>query len=63
MSQGIENPDPATLGQQVLVLQGGGALGAYQVGVYQALDQFGIDLDWVVGTHSAPDRAAKSSMQ
>ena len=50
MSQGIENPDPATLGQQVLVLQGGGALGAYQVGVYQVLDQFGIDLDWVVGT-------------
>ena len=50
MSQGIENPDLATHGQQVLVLQGGGALGAYQVGVYQALDQFGIDLDWVVGT-------------
>src|ERR1700730_12182731 len=50
MSQGIENPDPATHGQQVLVLQGGAALGAYQVGVYQALDQFGIDLDWVVGT-------------
>ena len=25
------------LGQIVLVLQGGGALGAYQVGVYQAL--------------------------
>ena len=36
MSQGIENPDLATHGQQVLVLQGGGALGAYQVGVYQA---------------------------
>jgi NTE family protein len=25
------------LGQIVLVLQGGGALGAYQLGVYQAL--------------------------
>ncbi len=26
-------------GQVVLVLQGGGALGAYQVGVYQALHE------------------------
>ena len=58
MSQGIENPDPATHGQQVLVLQGGGALGAYQVGVYQALDQFGIDLDWVVGTSIGAINAA-----
>jgi NTE family protein len=32
-----------------LVLQGGGALGAYQVGVYQALDEAGIALDWVSG--------------
>ncbi|HWS61607.1 MAG TPA: patatin-like phospholipase family protein, partial [Steroidobacteraceae bacterium] len=58
MSQGIENPDLATHGQQVLVLQGGGALGAYQVGVYQALDQFGIDLDWVVGTSIGAINAA-----
>jgi NTE family protein len=57
MSQGIEHPDPATHGQQVLVLQGGGALGAYQVGVYQALDQFGIDLDWV----GRPSRRRKSA--
>ena len=28
-------------GQVVLVLQGGGALGAYQVGVYQALHEAG----------------------
>jgi len=58
MSQGIENPDLATHGQQVLVLQGGGALGAYQVGVYQALDQFGIDLEWVVGTSIGAINAA-----
>ena len=32
----------AGLGQTVLVLQGGGALGAYQVGVYEALDEAGI---------------------
>jgi len=37
-------------GQIVLVLQGGGALGAYQVGVYQALHEAGIEPDWVVGT-------------
>jgi NTE family protein len=32
-----------------LVLQGGGALGAYQVGVYQALDELGLRPDWVAG--------------
>ena len=37
-------------GQVVLVLQGGGALGAYQVGVYQALHEAGIEPDWVIGT-------------
>src|SRR3954471_311919 len=37
-------------GQIVLVLQGGGALGAYQPGVYQALDEAGIEPDWVIGT-------------
>src|SRR3954469_25255114 len=38
------------LGQVVLVLQGGGALGAYQVGVYQALHEAGLEPDWVIGT-------------
>src|SRR5437660_10919786 len=33
-----------------LVLQGGGALGAYQVGVYQALHEAGLEPDWVIGT-------------
>lgn len=37
-------------GQTVLVLQGGGALGAYQLGVYQAMHEAGIEPDWVVGT-------------
>lgn len=36
--------------QVVLVLQGGGALGAYQAGVYQALIEGGIEPDWVIGT-------------
>lgn len=39
-----------TLGQIVLVLQGGGALGAYQVGVYQAMHEAGVEPDWVIGT-------------
>src|ERR687890_1780368 len=43
--QGIKD-----LGQVVLVLQGGGALGAYQIGVYQALHEAGIEPDWVLGT-------------
>jgi len=42
--------DRAALGQIVLVLQGGGALGAYQAGVYQALSEAGIEPDWVIGT-------------
>ncbi len=37
-------------GQIALVLQGGGALGAYQVGVYQALHEAGIEPDWIIGT-------------
>lgn len=37
-------------GQVVLVLQGGGALGAYQVGVYQALHEAGLEPEWVIGT-------------
>ena len=32
-----------------LVLQGGGALGAYQAGVYQALHEAGLEPNWVVG--------------
>jgi len=41
---------PAAKGQVVLVLQGGGALGAYQAGVYQALHEACIEPDWVIGT-------------
>ena len=45
-------------GQGVLVLQGGGALGAYQVGVYQALHEAGIEPDWVIGTSIGAINAA-----
>ena len=33
----------------VLALQGGGALGAYQAGVYEALAEAGIHPDWIAG--------------
>src|ERR687892_2910831 len=36
--------------QIVLVFQGGGALGAYQGGVYQALHEAGLEPDWIIGT-------------
>ena len=46
-------PDPAALAAQyeqvALVLQGGGALGAYQAGVYQALNEAGIRPNRVAG--------------
>jgi len=41
---------PKELGQIVLVLQGGGALGAYQIGAYRALQEAGVEPDWVIGT-------------
>lgn len=48
----------AEAGQIVLVFQGGGALGAYQVGVYQALHEAGVEPDWVVGTSIGAINAA-----
>jgi len=41
-----------------LVLQGGGALGAYQAGVYQALHEHRLTPDWVVGTSIGAINAA-----
>ena len=54
-------PPPASNGlpgQVVLVLQGGGALGAFQVGVYEALHDAGIEPDWVIGTSIGAINAA-----
>jgi NTE family protein len=50
--------DPREYGQIVLVLQGGGALGAYQAGVFQALHEAGIEPDWVIGTSIGAINAA-----
>ena len=48
----------AEVGQIVLVLQGGGALGAYQAGVYHALHDVGLEPDWVIGTSIGAINAA-----
>ncbi len=42
----------------ILVLQGGGALGAYQAGVYDGLAESGIKLDWVTGVSIGAINAA-----
>jgi NTE family protein len=44
--------------QCTLVLQGGGALGAYQAGVYEALHDHGIAPDWVSGVSIGAINAA-----
>ncbi|MFC0131903.1 patatin [Massilia eurypsychrophila] len=49
------NPDNLRI---VLVLQGGGALGAYQAGVYQALHEHDLVPDWIVGTSIGAINAA-----
>jgi NTE family protein len=50
LAQDIKAPGSSPPGQVVLVLEGGGALGSYQAGVYQALHEAGIEPDWVIGT-------------
>ena len=42
-------PNSPTCERLALVLQGGGALGAYQAGAYQALHEAGLEPDWVAG--------------
>lgn len=49
-TSGPKTGDRTFPGQVVLVLQGGGALGSYQAGVYQALHEAGVEPDWIVGT-------------
>jgi len=50
---GLPLPD-----QVALVLQGGGALGAYQLGIYEALDEAGIEIDWIAGISIGAANAA-----
>jgi NTE family protein len=48
-SKEVRSPDNARFEQTVLLLQGGGALGSYQAGVYQALAEANLHPDWVAG--------------
>ncbi len=48
----LSDSAPATTpakAQRVLVLQGGGALGSYQAGAFQALCRAGFEPEWVAG--------------
>jgi NTE family protein len=57
LNQAVHPLNPAAL-RIVLVLQGGGALGAYQAGVFQAMHEHGLAPDWVVGTSIGAINAA-----
>jgi NTE family protein len=49
---------PDRCGRIALIFQGGGALGAYQAGVYEALHEDGIEPDWVAGVSIGAINAA-----
>src|ERR1700716_2173242 len=58
-----DNPSPAPAttpaeAQRVLVLQGGGALGSYQAGAYQALCHHDFEPSWVAGISLGASNAA-----
>ena len=46
-----------------LLLQGGGALGAYQAGVYQALAEADLHPDWVAGISIGAINSASAEMR
>lgn len=59
MMQKLSNHDDKNLNfETVLVLQGGGSLGAYECGVYKTLDKHGIKFDIVAGTSMGGINAA-----
>ncbi|HLH12855.1 MAG TPA: patatin-like phospholipase family protein [Methylovirgula sp.] len=61
---GFTKPDgfvgwrPDRCDQIALIFQGGGALGAYQAGVYEALHEAGIEPDWMTGVSIGAINAA-----
>jgi NTE family protein len=56
--QSSKNWRPERCDRVALVLQGGGALGAYQAGVYQAMHEAGMEPDWVSGVSIGAINAA-----
>ena len=59
---GLPGPDvpwrPERCDRVALIFQGGGALGAYQAGVYEALHASGIEPDWITGVSIGAINAA-----
>ena len=49
---------PALIDGLRVLLQGGGALGAYHIGAYQALAEYGLHPDWVAGISISAINAA-----
>ncbi len=58
LSPGPKSWRPAGCDRVGLLLQGGGALGAYQAGVYQALHEAGLEPDWLAGVSIGSVNAA-----
>ncbi len=60
--EGLAHPPsswkPERCHRVALIFQGGGALGAYQAGVYEALHEAGIEPDWVTGVSIGAINAA-----
>ncbi|RYI98945.1 MAG: patatin-like phospholipase family protein, partial [Acetobacteraceae bacterium] len=52
------DPVPCPFGRIALVLQGGGALGSYQAGVYQALHEAKLEPDFLTGVSIGAVNAA-----
>ena len=50
MTRGRPDKSLARFERIALVLSGGGALGAYQAGVYAALEKCGVRPNWIAGT-------------
>lgn len=57
-ARATESGRPEGWDRVALVLQGGGALGAYQAGVYQALHEAGLQPDWISGVSIGAINAA-----
>ncbi len=58
MAEPTANAAPPHHERTALLLQGGGALGAYHHGIYQALAEAGYQLDWFAGTSIGGMQAA-----
>jgi NTE family protein len=56
--EGFKGWRPEGCSQIALIFQGGGALGAYQAGVYEALHEGGVEPDWMTGVSIGAINAA-----